>query len=126
MAPDGHFWIRASIDGVRRRFLIDTGATLTAISRDTADDAGIAPAPLRQPVVLKTANGSTETQLATIGELRVGNAVARNMDAVIVPGTEDINILGMNFLSRLASWRVQGRTMILVPHHPQPKVKSSV
>jgi len=25
----------------------------------------------------------------------------------------------MNLLSRLASWRVEGRTLILVPHHPQ-------
>src|SRR5688572_28974371 len=30
MAPDGHFWIRASVNGVPRRFLVDTGATLTA------------------------------------------------------------------------------------------------
>jgi len=25
----------------------------------------------------------------------------------------------MNFLSKLESWRVEGRTLILVPHHPQ-------
>ena len=31
----------------------------------------------------------------------------------------DIDVLGMNFLSRLKSWRVEGRTLILTPHHPQ-------
>jgi aspartyl protease family protein len=120
MAPDGHFWIKASANGVSRRFLVDTGATLTAIASDTAEQANIEPRQLRQSIVLKTANGATAAQLATVEELRVGNAVARNLDAVIVPGIGDINVLGMNFLSRLKSWRVEGRTLILVPNHPQP------
>ena len=125
MAPDGHFWIRASVNGVTRRFLVDTGATLTAIAANTAEEAEIEPQQLRQTVVLKTANGTAAAQLATIEELRVGNAVARNMDAVIVPGIGDINVLGMNFLSRLKSWRVEGKTLILVPNHPQPAEKSA-
>jgi aspartyl protease family protein len=25
----------------------------------------------------------------------------------------------MNFLSKLQSWRVEGQTLVLVPHHPQ-------
>ncbi len=119
MAPDGHFWIRASVNGVSRRFLVDTGATVTAISAQTAHEAGIEGQQLRQTVVLKTANGNTAAQLATVSELRVGNAVARNLDAVIVPGIGEINVLGMNFLSRLKSWRVEGKTLILVPNHPQ-------
>ena len=119
MAPDGHFWIAGRIDGVPRRFLVDTGATLTAISAETAQEAAIEPQQLRQTIVLKTANGTTAARLATIGELRIGNAVARNLDAVIAPGIGEINVLGMNFLSRLKSWRVEGKTLILVPHHPQ-------
>jgi aspartyl protease family protein len=124
MAPDGHFWIRASVNGVSRRFLVDTGATVTAISTQTAQEAEISPQQLRQTVVLKTANGNTAAQLATVSELRVGNAVARNLDAVIVPGIGEINVLGMNFLSRLKSWRVEGKTLILVPNHPQPNTSS--
>jgi aspartyl protease family protein len=27
----------------------------------------------------------------------------------------------MNFLSKLESWRVEGGTLVLVPHHPQAK-----
>jgi aspartyl protease family protein len=124
MARDGHFWIAARVNGVSRRFLVDTGATLTAISGETAKQAEIEPQQLRQTVVLKTANGSTAAQLATVSELRVGNAVARNLDAVIVPGIGEINVLGMNFLSRLQSWRVEGKTLILVPHHPQKPAES--
>lgn len=120
MARDGHFWIAAEVNGVPRRFLVDTGATLTAISAETAERAAIEPEQLRQTVMLKTANGTTAAQLATLSELRVGNALARNLDAVIAPGLGETNVLGMNFLSRLKSWRVEDNTLILVPNHPQP------
>jgi aspartyl protease family protein len=110
---------------VPRRFLVDTGATLTAISAETADVAGIEAQQLRQTVLLKTANGSTAAQLASLSELRVGNALARDLDAVIAPGLGNTNVLGMNFLSRLKSWRVEDGTLILVPHHPQQPVKDS-
>jgi aspartyl protease family protein len=126
LAPDGHFWITADVDGVPLRFLVDTGATLTAIATDTAARAGIEPQGLRPPIVLKTANGTTAAQLATIDELRVGNVIARNLDAVIAPGIGNVNVLGMNFLSRLASWRVEGRTLILVPHHPQKSAQPEI
>ena len=58
--------------------------------------------------------------VAQVGELRFGNIVARDLDAVVAPGLGEANVLGMNLLSRLASWRVEGRTLILVPNHPQP------
>lgn len=119
MAQDGHFWITANVNGTPRRFLVDTGATLTAIAAGTAAEAGVEPQGLRPRIVLKTANGATPAQLASIAELRVGSVVARNLDTVIAPGLGETNVLGMNFLSRLASWRVEGRTLILVPHHPQ-------
>jgi aspartyl protease family protein len=119
MARDGHFWITGRVNGVSRRFLVDTGATLTAISAETAERARLEPQQLHQTVVLKTANGTTAPQRATVPVLRVGNAVARNLDAVIVPGIGEIDVLGMNFLSRLKSWRVEDKTLILVPHHPQ-------
>lgn len=125
MAPDGHFWIKAEVGGVPLRFMVDTGATLTAVAPQAAAEADIKAQGLRPPVVLKTANGTTAAQLATIKELRVGNVVARNLDVVIAPGIGNVNVLGMNFLSRLQSWRVEGRTLILVPHHPQKPAKAS-
>lgn len=125
MRPDGHFWISATINGVKRNFLVDTGATLTAISPETAREAGLEANPLNRSVLMRTANGTIEAQLAVIDELRMGNIVAREIDAVVAPGLGDANVIGMNLLSRLASWRVEGRTLILVPHHPQPEETSS-
>jgi aspartyl protease family protein len=119
MGRDGHFWLNATINGVERRFLVDTGATLTAISPSTASEAELEPKPLSQAVMMRTANGTIQAELVTVKELRFGNVVARDLDAVVAPGLGDANVIGMNLLSRLASWRVEGRTLILVPNHPQ-------
>jgi aspartyl protease family protein len=119
MSPDGHFWVLASINGTQRRMLIDSGATVTAISTSTARQAGVDTGTGITPVILRTANGSAPAQTGAIEELRVGNIVARNLRVVAAPGLGDLDVLGMNFLSKLESWRVEGRTLILVPHHPQ-------
>lgn len=124
IGPDGHFWVKAQINGVERRFLVDTGATLTAISPATAEAAGIEASALGRSIVLQTANGATPAQMASIEDLRFGNVAARNLDAVIAPAMGQTNVIGMNLLSRLASWRVEGRTLILVPKNPQPSTSS--
>lgn len=120
--PDGHYWLRAEINGHPANFLVDTGATLTAVSNDTAAAAGLEPREAGLPVRMQTANGAVAAELTTIDELRFGNVVARGLDAVIAPGLGPTNVIGMNFLSRLASVRLEGETMILVPHNPQPEL----
>ena len=119
MSSDGHFWVLASVNGIKRRMLIDSGATVTALSETTARQAGIDVGTGLTPVVLRTANGAAAAQTGKIDELRVGNIVARNLRIVTAPGLGELDVLGMNFLSKLDSWRVEGRTLILVPHHPQ-------
>ena len=120
MAPDGHFWVLASINGVKSRMLIDSGATVTAISAETARSAGIDTGRGLTPVMIRTANGVATAEIGSIDELRAGNIVARNLRIVTAPGMGGLDVLGMNFLSQLQSWRVEGKTLILVPHHPQP------
>lgn len=120
MSNDGHFWLQARINGQPFRFLIDTGATLTALSETTAEAAQVPAQTLHRSVLMKTANGTVQAELVRIDELRFGNVVARDLDAVIAPGLGETNVIGMNLLSRLASWRVEGRTLVLVPNHPQP------
>src|SRR6478609_5593827 len=124
MSSDGHFWAIASINGVQRRMLIDSGATVTALSPQTVREAKIDAGSGFAPVVLRTANGAAPAQTGSIEDLRVGNIVARNLKVVTSPGLGDLDVLGMNFLSKLESWRVEGRVLILVPHHPQPRSES--
>ena len=114
LGPDGHFWVRAEVNGVPRRFLIDTGATLTTLSTHSAAAAHVRRRADGEQIVLNTANGSTTGDLARI--------VARRLDTVVAEGIGDTNVLGMNFLTQLAGWRVEGRTMVLEPHHPAAKV----
>lgn len=121
MSPDGHFWLKAKVNGVERRFLVDTGATITALTVATAQTAGVEPQGLGRTVMLQTANGAAAAQMASIAELRFGNVTARDLDAVIAPNIGETNVIGMNLLSRLASWRVEGKTLILVPADPQPE-----
>lgn len=119
MSPDGHFWARVSVDGVSRRMLVDSGATLTALSVGSAQAAGLDPRVPVMPVVLNTANGMVRAQTARIGTLKLGTIRAHDLPVVVSPAFGDTDVLGMNFLSRLKSWRVEGRTLILEPHHPE-------
>lgn len=120
LAPDGHFWIEADVNGKTAAFLVDTGATLTAVSVPLAQRAGLDPRRGGVPVRISTANGTVSAELTTIDTLRFGNVKAGGLDAVIAPNIGETNVLGMNFLSRLKSWRVEGNTLILVPNNPQP------
>jgi len=120
MARDGHYWLTAKVNGVPTRFLVDTGATLTAISPETAAATGLEPRKGGLPVRMQTANGAVAAQMTSIDELRFGNVAARGLDAVIAPGLGPTNVIGMNLLSRLASVRLENGQMVLVPHHPQP------
>ena len=119
MADDGHFWVTVRFGRVERKMLVDSGATVTALSTETAAAAGLRPSPSPFPMIIQTANGSVRADTATVPELHIGNIVARDLPIVTSPAFGDMDVIGMNFLSRLKSWRVEGRTLILTPNHPQ-------
>lgn len=119
MSEDGHFWAKVAIAGVERRMLIDSGATVTALSVQTAAAAGLKVEKPMFPLLIQTANGQISAETAMIPELRLGNVAARDLSVVVSSAFGETDVLGMNFLSRLKSWRVEGRTLVLTPHHPQ-------
>jgi aspartyl protease family protein len=115
MDTDGHFWARVSMNGVERRMLVDSGATITALSTDSARRVGVAGDADLFPVVINTANGRVEARRATVEQVRLGSLEMRDLRVVISPAFGETDVIGMNFLSRLGSWRVEGRTLILEP-----------
>ncbi|WP_370187140.1 TIGR02281 family clan AA aspartic protease [Qipengyuania sp.] len=115
LSADGHFWVRADVNGVPGNFMIDTGATLTAISAPLAERAGLEPRRGGIPIMLGTANGTVQAHVATVDRLTFGNVSASGTDAAIAESFGDFNVIGMNVLARLGSWRVEDNTLILVP-----------
>ncbi|MES3153032.1 retropepsin-like aspartic protease family protein [Sphingomonas faeni] len=115
MADDGHFWADVDIDGVRRRMLIDSGATTTALSSATASAIGLDAEESPFPVVISTANGQVTARTGTVKRVAVGGVVLTDLGVVTSPSFDDMDVLGMNFLSRLGTWRVEGKTLVLIP-----------
>ena len=111
---DGHFWVDAEINGERVRFLIDSGATTTSISTDTARRAGIEPN-RSFPAMVRTANGVVPVQRGRASRLEVGNIERQNVAVHISEAFGDMNVLGMNFLSSLSGWGVEGKWLVLKP-----------
>ncbi|MBI1180781.1 MAG: TIGR02281 family clan AA aspartic protease [Alphaproteobacteria bacterium] len=115
MAPGGHFWVEAQVNGVSRRMLVDSGATVTVLSAQTARQAGVPDDVNLLPVRMRTAGGTVEAHTGTVKDLRIGGIEARGLKVLISPALGGVDVLGMNFLSQLASWRVEGGTLVLTP-----------
>lgn len=111
MAVDGHFWVEAKINGRDVRFLVDSGATMTTVDRATAVAAGVTIAPTADQYV-RTGNGIIKVARGRAQSLEVGG-IERNDIAVQIAERDNLNVLGMNFLSSLDRWGVEGRWLVL-------------
>jgi aspartyl protease family protein len=110
---DGHFWVNGELNGKKVRFLVDSGATVTSISSDTAALADIEPGGL--PAIVQTANGTVQVGRARAERLKVGSIERRNMAVHVSEAFGPMNVLGMNFLSSLSGWGVEGQWLVLKP-----------
>ena len=112
MAIDGHFWVPAQLNGHDVKFLVDSGATTTTVDRATARLSGIAVSNRRDQYV-RTGNGIIRVASGRADELTIGGITRRDV-ALQIADNDDLNVLGMNYLSTLRSWGVQGRWLVLV------------
>lgn len=112
MAEDGHFWVDTKINGHQSSLMIDSGASITTISRKTADAAGVKTG--MRAALVQTANGTVRMSRARAASFSVG-PIQRDDFAVQVNDHDDSNVLGMNFLSSLAGWRVEGNYLVMQP-----------
>ena len=112
MAIDGHFWVQAKLNGRDVKFLVDSGATMTTIDRGTALQAGVEVSDRRDQYV-RTGNGMIRVSSGRAEELIIGEIERRDV-ALQVADNDELNVLGMNYLSTLSRWGVEGRWLILV------------
>ena len=108
---NGHFMTIGTINGAPTRFLVDTGATLVALS---AVDAARANVDYRagQPGWMMTANGAVRVWRVVLNSVRVGDAVVNQVDASVQETNLPFALLGMSFLNRMEMKR-DGPTMTL-------------
>lgn len=111
MAIDGHFWIDGLLNGEHVKFLVDSGATMTTIGRETANRTGVVVSPTADQIV-RTGNGLIKVSSGRARTLKVGS-IERDDMAMHVAENDDMNVLGMNFLSSLQRWGVEGRWLVL-------------
>ncbi len=110
---DGHYWLQLDVNGKPVRFMIDSGATTTAVNADTARETGIEVDTTGYPVFLNTANGRVTAQRGAILSLKIGSQEIGQHNVVVSESFGDTNVLGMNFLDSMQSWKVEANVMTL-------------
>ena len=113
---DGHFAVRAGVNGVPMTLLVDTGASLVTLTPDDATAIGIDAATLRFTMPIQTANGMIQAAPITIERLTIGSIERRGVRALVAPpGTLEESLLGMSFLNSLSGYSISGDRLVLRP-----------
>ena len=100
MGSGGHFMPQGSINGKAVQFLVDTGATSVALSKQDADRIGLQYEAAGRPVFLSTANGNVRGWLVKLNSVRLGDVEVFEVEAVVSPAPMPYVLLGNSFLSR--------------------------
>jgi aspartyl protease family protein len=102
---DGHFAVRAAVNGQAMTLMVDTGASSVVLKPADAERAGVDLDQLSYTVAVDTANGTTYAAAVRLRTLSIGPLVMHNVDALVArPGSVKENLLGMSFLRRLRSY----------------------
>lgn len=110
----GHFVTRAYINNKPIRVLVDTGATIIALSYEDAKRLGLRPKKSDFTDPVSTANGRTYFAPAKLRTVRVGQAEERNVPASIAPkGMLNVTLLGMSYLKELKRFEIRDGKLIL-------------
>jgi aspartyl protease family protein len=96
-ALDGHFWLRGYSSGVAIEFMLDTGATTTALTMRVAEQLQLK---LERPLQVETADGSATGYMAVLPELRFAGLILYKVPVVVLPNLEHEALLGMNVLKQ--------------------------
>ena len=98
---DGHFYATVDVGGSDYRMLVDTGATVVALTGSDAREMGLEWDPDGLAPVARGASGIVMGVPVTIPDLAVGDFAAHDVQAVIIPEGLAISLLGQSFLSHI-------------------------
>jgi aspartyl protease family protein len=109
----GHFVASAEVNGHRMDVLVDSGASMVALSHEDASQAGIHVSDRDFSQGVRTANGVARVAPVVIDRISIGDVLVRNVAATVSePGKLPTSLLGMSFLGRLN--RVDMRSGVLI------------
>jgi aspartyl protease family protein len=112
--PRGHFQVDGRIDGRQFSFMIDTGASVIALTASDAARLGIHPAQREFVAQVRTANGTVRAAPAQLDMVEVGDLVVRDVAALVLPDEAlSGNLLGLSFLSRLRRFEYSDGKLVL-------------
>jgi aspartyl protease family protein len=101
----GHFVTTADIQHSAIRVLIDTGASVVALSYEDAEEAGLKPRNLSFDIPIATANGTVKAAHVVLDRVEIGTVRVRGVEGVVLPrGAYSGTLLGMSFLNKLSSF----------------------
>jgi aspartyl protease family protein len=109
-SADGHFYLDAQVNGAQVHFLVDTGASMVALTPADAQRAGIALPSER--ATARGAGGAVEVMPVTIDRIAIGPLEARDV-AGAVARELPVSLLGQSFLSRVGTVEIRGDRMVL-------------
>lgn len=110
----GHFETEAEINGRSVDVMVDTGASLVALTYEDAAHLGIYVNQGDFTHIAKTANGTARVAPVTISRISIGDITVRDVPAVVSErGKSERTLLGMSFLGRLSRVEMRGGTLVL-------------
>ena len=110
----GHFTTDGRVDGRRVGFMVDTGASVIALTASSAAQLGIRPSRSDYNAPVSTANGVIKAARARLASVDIGGLEVRDVEAMILPdGVLSENLLGLSYLSRLRRFEYAGGKLVL-------------
>jgi len=112
--PNGHFQVAGEIDGRRLSFMVDTGASVIALTARDAAMLGIHPAESEYSAMVRTANGTVRAAPVMLDRVEIDDIVEYNVGAMVLPeGALGDNLLGLTFLSKLRKFEYADGKLVL-------------